>query len=157
MTADNGRPAVSRRTNETFLPRDQETLPLPPHSTHLPDNQDLSGRRIESPVQNARWMSRPMSPMFEDSQRIPRHDVRPYANSDISGELTSAKAADREYTRGVAAFSRAPSLTDHHAALMLEDLAFNRTNNVERQNPEKTGEYSSFVDDSCLAEAVLAL
>jgi hypothetical protein len=31
--------------------------------------------------------------------------------------------------------SRAPSLADHHAALMLEDLAFDRTNNVERQSP----------------------
>lgn len=32
--------------------------------------------------------------------------------------------------------SRAPSLTDHHAALILEDLAFDRTNNVERQGPD---------------------
>lgn len=36
--------------------------------------------------------------------------------------------------------SKAPSLTEHHAALMIEDLAFGRHGNVERDNALSPGE-----------------
>ncbi|KAJ9092024.1 hypothetical protein QFC21_007004 [Naganishia friedmannii] len=142
---DNGRPDNSRRTTETFLPRDQEMLPLQPPTTQLPDSRDLTRTRFESPVQNARSLSRSTSPMIEDSRRIARQSVRPHwADSEIQRDSESTEAADRERTRNFVEFSRAPSLTDHHAALILEDLAFDRTSNVERQNPENNGKYSSF-------------
>jgi hypothetical protein len=149
-TTDDHRPAASRRTTETLLPRDPGTPSLHPRTTHFPNNQASESNRVGSADQmqfsvQHRSMSRSMSPIVEDSRRMAPFEVRPHwENSDIPGDSQSVEEAEQERTRNFVEFSRAPSLTDHHAALILEDLAFDRTSNLERQNPENNGEYSSF-------------
>ncbi|KAJ9121209.1 hypothetical protein QFC24_004884 [Naganishia onofrii] len=136
MVTDNGRPAASRRTTETFLQGDQNLLPPSPRAAPFAHNQDISGQRIDSSALRPCSMSRSPRPMAEDS-RVVDHYVRPlWENSDMLRDVQSEEEEKREQTGNFAEVSRAPSLTDHHAALILEDLAFDRTSNVERQNPE---------------------
>jgi hypothetical protein len=144
MVTDNGRPAASRRTTETFLQGDQDLLPPSPRAAPFAHNQDISGQRIDSSALRPCSMSRSPRPMAEDSRGVD-HYVRPlWENSDMLRDVQSEEEEKREQTRNFAEVSRAPSLADHHAALILEDLAFDRTSNVERQNPENNSKYSSF-------------
>jgi hypothetical protein len=142
MVTDNGRPAASRRTTETFLPRDPDVLPPSSRATPFSHHQDISGPRTDSSAQRARSMSRSPSPMVEDSRGVGHHVRSLWEN--LPRDVRSEEEEKREQTRNFADVSRAPSLTDHHAALILEDLAFDRTSNVERQNPENNSMYSSF-------------
>lgn len=70
----------------------------------------------------------PIRSNFRDENLLPTHREphRQASPIDVNHRARNAQVPE---------VSRAPSLADHHAALMLEDLAFDRTNNVERQSP----------------------
>lgn len=106
---------------------DNDTLVTRPHdppSRRTPSN--INGGRIIGPAAPA--LPAPTYSNYQDGDRL----------STLEEAQTGAIPADTDqHASNVEApeVSRAPSLADHHAALILEDLAFDRTNNVERQSP----------------------
>lgn len=99
--------------------------PIDPSSGHTTSN--MGGHRTTGNAARPPLLPPTYSGQQSDHRYSAPGNVQPETVPNISRHATNIEAPE---------VSRAPSLTDHHAALILEDLAFDRTNNVERQSPD---------------------